>query len=262
MSTAVDVSALIGPYPFRELPHPDPQTLIGVLDREGIARAWVGHLPTAFHRDPRQGNTALYRELTPHRSRLDPAPAVRPDWPAWEGELSRAADEGAVAVRAYPTHWGLGPEHPALVDLAYACASNNLALVLTIRFEDSRQRHAIDVAGDLPAATIRGIARSGSGVRLVVVAAGRALIEEVHWGLTPAERDLVFYDTSWIWGPPENDFAHLLRTIGATRFVYGTGWPLRLAQVTRANIALLPPDLAPPRLGDPSAWPIPSRPRP
>ena len=63
MSHSVDVSALIGPYPFRELPHPDPGTLIGVLDREEIARAWVGHFPTAFHRDPRKGNEALYRDL-------------------------------------------------------------------------------------------------------------------------------------------------------------------------------------------------------
>jgi predicted TIM-barrel fold metal-dependent hydrolase len=251
---ALDVSALIGPYPFREVPHPDPRTLIGVLDREEIARAWVGHLPSAFHRDPRQGNAALYRDLTAYRARLDAAPAIRPDWPDWEAELERAVDEGAGAIRAYPTHWGLGPEHPVLVDLAHACAARRLPLVLTIRFEDSRQRHAIDLAGDLPAATIRGIARAGTGARLVVVAAGRALVEEVHWGLTPAERELVHYDTSWIWGPPENDFAHLLRTIGASRFVYGTGWPMRLAQVTRANLALLPPDLSNPDLADPTRW--------
>lgn len=254
MSVPVDVSALTGAYPFRELPHPDPHTLIGVLDREEIARAWVGHLPAAFHRDPRQSNAALYRDLTAYRSRLDAAPAIRPDWPHWEGELSRALGEGAAAIRAYPSHWGLGPEHPALSELAHACASNALPLILTIRFEDSRQRHAMDVSGDLPAATIRGIARRGTGARLVIVAAGRALIEEVHWGLTPAERDLVYYDTSWIWGPPENDFAHLLRTVGAARFVYGTGWPLRLAQVTRANLELLPADLSSPSLADPSAW--------
>ena len=249
----IDVSALIGAYPFRELPHPDPQTLIGVLDREGIARAWVGHLPTAFHRDPRMGNSTLYRELTPYRSRLDAVPVVRPDWPRWEHELARAVDEGAAAIRAYPSHWSLGPDHPALQQLAHACASNALPLVLTVRFEDGRQRHSIDGAPDLPAATIRGIARSGSGAKLVVVAAGRALIEEVHWGLTPSERENVFFDTSWIWGPPENDFAHLLRRIGASRFVYGTGWPLRLAQTSRANLALLPPDLMDPPLADPGA---------
>jgi predicted TIM-barrel fold metal-dependent hydrolase len=252
VTVGVDVSAMIGPYPFRDIPHPEPAVLLTVLDREGIQAAWVGHLPSAFHRDPHYGNLDLYRQLSADRSRLIPAPAVRPDWPAWESELSRARDEGAKAIRAYPAHWGLGPEHPALAELAHACASSGLPLLLTIRFEDSRQRHSIDVAGDLPAATVRGVARAATGVRLVVIAAGRALIEEVHWGLTPAEREQVFFDTSWIWGPPENDFAHLLRTIGGSRFVYGTGWPMRLAQVTRANLALLPADLSGFQLADPS----------
>jgi predicted TIM-barrel fold metal-dependent hydrolase len=250
----VDVSALIGSYPFRELPHPDPGTLVGVLDRERIERAWVGHLPSAFHRDPRKGNESLYRDLSPFRNRLDPAPVVRPDWPGWERELSRATDEGAVAIRAYPQHWGFGPEHPALVELARASAKAALPVVLTVKFEDGRQRHSLDVAGDLPAATVRGLARAGTQARLVIIAAGRSMIEEIHWGLTPFERELVWFDTSWIWGPPEDDFAHLIRTIGASRFVYGTGWPLRLAQVSRANLALLPPDLSGAALADPATW--------
>ncbi|HEX6317045.1 MAG TPA: hypothetical protein VFZ73_19365 [Gemmatimonadaceae bacterium] len=253
----VDVSALIGSYPFRELPHPDPATLAGVLDREGIERAWVGHLPSAFHRDPRKGNEALYRDLAPHRLRLDPVPTIRPDWPGWERELDRAQREGAAAIRAYPAHWGYGVEHPALVDLARACARAQLPLLLTVRFEDARQRHAIDVAGDLPAATVRNLARARTQVRIIVIAAGRSTIEEIHWGLALLERELVWYDTSWIWGPPEDDFAHLLRTVGAARFVYGTGWPLRLAQLTRANFALLPPDLWETRLEDPATWRAP-----
>jgi hypothetical protein len=38
----------------------------------------------------------------------------------------------------------------------------------------------------------------------------------VHWGLTPEERRLVWWDISWIWGPPEDHLALLLETIGAT----------------------------------------------
>jgi predicted TIM-barrel fold metal-dependent hydrolase len=185
---------------------------------------------------------------------LHAAAVVRPDWPSWQAELGRAIDQGAHAIRAYPTHWGLGPDSSALNELAVACAERKLPLVLTVRFEDGRQRHRLDVAGDLPAATVRGVARAGTGARIVVTAAGRSFIEETHWGLTPAERSLVWYDTSWIWGPPEDDFAHLMRAIGPERFVYGTGWPLRLAQVTRANLALLPSELAGLQLVDPSGW--------
>lgn len=254
MRAPIDVSALVGAYPFRDIPHPDPDVLVRVLDREEIGGAWVGYLPGAFHRDPQPGNLALYRALAAHRDRLHPAPAIRPDWPGWRGALTRAASEGAKAVRAWPMHWGLGPGHPALHELGHACREHDVSLILTVRFEDSRQRHAIDVAGDLPAATVRELARAGTGARVVVVGAGRSFIEEVHWGLTPGERAMAWYDTSWIWGPPEDDFAHLLRTVGPDRFVYGTGWPLRLAQVTRANLALLPPELSGASLADPSTW--------
>jgi predicted TIM-barrel fold metal-dependent hydrolase len=46
-----------------------------------------------------------------------------------------------------------------------------------------------------------------------------------------------------MWGPPGEDLAHLLRTVGRDRFVYGSAWPLRLTQTPRANLALLPDDL-------------------
>jgi len=36
--------------------------------------------------------------------------------------------------------------------------------------------------------------------------------------------------------------------------VYGTAWPLRLAQTPRANLALLPDELAGVTLTDPSGW--------
>lgn len=234
----VDVHCYIGQYPFRHLPHPEPAILERVLEREGVGRAWVGHLPSAFHRDPRHGNTELYRELAGHRERLDPAPTVRPDWPGWERELERALSEGAPAVRAYPPQWGYAPDHSPLIELGHACAAAGLVLLLTVRFEDLRQRSRLDVAGDLSAAAVRAVAR-GTGAAVVVTAAGRDFVEEVHWGLTPDEQRRVWWDISWIWGPPEDHLYRLLGTLGAERFVFGTGWPLRLTQAPSANLALL-----------------------
>jgi hypothetical protein len=250
----IDVNALIGPYPFRSIPHPDPEVLVRVLDREQIDCAWVGHLPTAFHRDPTAGNAELLKALKPHADRLMAAPAIRPDWPGWEVALKSMHDAGAVAVRAYPPQWQLGPHDTSMAELAVACGEAKLPLVLTVKFEDLRQRHPIDVAGDLTAAAIRSLARAGKGVRLIVTAAGREMIEEVHWGLTPDEQQRVLWDISWIWGPPEDHLAKLFRGIGSRRFVYGTHWPLRLTQNPRANLDLLPDDLATAPLGDPGKF--------
>lgn len=240
MTPFIDVNCFIGPYPFRHLPHPEPDVLVRVLEREGIHGAWVGHLPSAFHRDPRHGNAELYRALEPHRETLHPVPTIRPDWPAWGDQVEEAVERGAPAVRAYPQQWGLSPEDGRLKGLAARCAEHGLVLVLTTRFEDLRQRHPMDVAGDLGAAAVRALARSDAGAEILLTAAGADLIREVHWGLTPDERLRVSYDISWIWGPPEDHLADLISTIGAQHFVFGSGWPLRLIQTPRANLDLLP----------------------
>ncbi len=241
----IDVSAWIGGYPFRDIPHPEPDILARVLDREGFGGAWVGHLPSTFFRDPEPGNRALYAALAPHRERLWPAPLIRPDWPKWEEALQAARDEGAPAVRACPPQWGMGPGHPAMAELAHACGEAGLVLHLTVRFEDLRQRHHLDTAGDLSAAAVRALARlPGSKCRIVVAGGSRELIEEVHWGLTPDEQCRVWYDWHWIWGPPEDHFAHLVRTLGPERLTWSSWWPMRLTQQARALVDLLPADLS------------------
>lgn len=248
----IDVNALIGPYPFRYLPHPDPEVLVRVLDREGLSAAWVGHLPSAFYRDPGSGNAALYTAVAPFGDRLRPVPTIRPDWPDWRRSLDTAANAGAPAVRVYPAHWQFAPGDARLAELALACGEARVAVILTVRFEDLRQRHALDVAGDLQAAAVRALARAGNQVRLVVTAAGREFIEEVHWGLTAEEQRRVVWDFSWVWGPPEDHLAKLFRGVGSERFVFGTHWPLRLTQNPRANLDLLPEDLAKAPLADPT----------
>jgi hypothetical protein len=180
-------------------------------------------------------------------------PAIRPDWPKWEHALRHATDAGAPAVRVYPPQWQLGPHDERLRELAIACGAAKIAMLLTVRFEDLRQRHPLDTAGDLTAAAIRDLARAGTNVRLVVTAAGKDMIEEVHWGLTPEEQRRVVWDISWVWGPPEDHLAKLFRSIGSERFVFGTQWPLRLTQSPRANLDLLPPELASATLADPTA---------
>ena len=249
----IDVDTFIGSYPFRELPHPDPDVLVRVLDREEIERAWVGHLPSAFHRDPTPGNAVLLRALERFSARLQPVPCIRPEWPRWEHAVRDAATAGAPAIRAYPPQWGLGPHDTGMRELAIAAGERGMALVLTVRFEDLRQRHWMDAAGDLTAAAVRDLARASEAVKLVVTAAGRDMIEEVHWGLTPEEQRRVYWDIAWIWGPPEDHLAKLFRTVGAERFVYGTQWPLRLTQNPRANLELLPEDLRDARMADASA---------
>ena len=234
----VDHNALVGPYPFRALPDPTPERLAADLARLGVARAWVGHVPSIFYRDVAAGNDELLRQLAPHRTRLLPVPAVNPAYPGWEREVDRAQREGAPAVRTYPTHYGFGAAGPEMRALASACAGAGLVLLLTVRLEDARQRHRLDVAPDLLGADVRAVVRAHPKVEVLVTNADRALIEEVHFGSTPAEAVRVRWDIAWLWGPPDDQLALLRRTVGTDRFVFGTHFPFRLPEAALTRLAL------------------------
>ena len=234
----IDVNAFLGAYPFRRVPGTTPEAVLAAMDRTGVDEAWVSHLPGIFWRDPHEGNPWL-NEVAARRERLQAVAAIHPEIAGWEEVLRAAVATGAAAVRADPTFYGIAPAGPAMRALGAACARAQIPLLLAVRLEDGRQRHPHDVAPELPAAAVRALIRSDPGLRLIVTHADRPFIEEVHFGSTPEEAARLWWDVSWIWGPPEDHLQTLLGTIGAARFVFGTGQPLRIPENAVAKLDLL-----------------------
>jgi len=238
----IDVNSFVGSYPFRRVPGTSPEALLAAMDRTGIDAAWVTHLPGLFWRDPAEGNAWLLATTRQH-PRLRPVPAIHPGFVGWETALAAAVEAGAPAVRCDPTFYGMDPTGSSIRSLAAACGGRGVPLALAVRLEDGRQRHPNDRAEELPPWAVRALVRSDRAVRLLVTHADRPFIEEVHFGSTADEAARIWWDISWIWGPPEDHLQTLLRTIGAERFVFGTGQPLRLPENGGAKLDLL--DLGP-----------------
>ena len=234
----IDVNAFLGAYPFARLPGTSPEALLAAMDRVTIDEAWVTHLPGLFWRDPTEGNRWLYETCRAH-PRLQPVPAVHPGLAHWQDVLNEAVQRGVPAVRCDPGFCGLPPAGPEMRVLAAACGASGLPLLTAVRLEDGRQRHPNDVAPELPAAAVRALIRCDEDLRLVVTHADRAFVEEVYFGSTPTEARRIWWDICWIWGPPEDHLATLLETVGAERFVFGTGQPLRLPEGSLAKLDLL-----------------------
>ena len=234
----IDVNAFLGAYPYARVPGTAPDRLVEALERVDIDEAWVSHLPSLFWRQPTDGNAWLYDTVARER-RLRPVPAVHPGLAGWAATLAEAADHGAPAVRCDPSYYGLDPTGPEVRGLAAACGAARLPLMMAVRLEDGRQRHPNDRAGELPAAAVRALIRSDAAVRLLITHVDRAFIEEVHFGSTPEEAARIWWDISWIWGPPEDHLGTLVETVGVERFVFGTGQPLRIPENAVAKLDLL-----------------------
>ena len=233
-----DCNAFLGAYPWRKVPGTSPDALVKALDRTAIDVAWITHLPSLFWRDPTDGNAWLYQTAREEK-RFKPVPTVHPGLAQWEEVLADAANGGAPAVRCDPLYLGLEPAGGEMRVLTAACGAARLPLMLAVRLEDGRQRHPNDRVGELPAAAVRALIRSDPEVRLLVTHADRGFVEEVHFGSTPEEARRIWWDVSWIWGPPEDHLATLLDTVGIERFVFGTGQPLRLPEASVAKLDLL-----------------------
>ena len=213
----IDVNCFLGAYPYRRVPGTSPEALRRTMARAGIDEAWVSHLPGLFWREPMEGNAWLY-ETTAREPGFRPVPAVHPVLSGWEVALREAADRHAPAVRCDPLFFGLDPTGTEMRVLAAACGAAKVPLMMAVRLEDARQRHPNDQVPELPAAAVRALIRSDGAVRLVVTHADRGFIEEVHFGSTPGT---------------------VLDTVGVERFVFGTGQPLRIPEVSVAKLDLL-----------------------
>lgn len=233
----IDVNGFLGHYPYRRIDGGSPSALVDAMQRVGIAQAWVSNLAAVFWRDPTEGNRIVFQAAM-HQLSLRPVPAVHPGLPGWIEVLEEAVDRAAPCVRADPLCYGLAPNGSEMMALVRAAAERRLPLMMAVRHEDSRQRHPNDAVTDLPASALRALIRSHPEARLIVTHADRGTIEQTHFGATPDEANRLLWDICWLWGPPEDQLQLLVTTMGAGRFCFGTGMPLRIPESSIAKLEL------------------------
>jgi hypothetical protein len=236
--SCVDVNTFLGGYPFRDLGEWKVETLLVEMKRFGITESWISWLPAVFWRDPAAGNPHLYVAAR-QEPRLRPVPAVHPGMPGWQEVVGDALAMHAPCIRCDPTFYGLSVGGAEMADLLALAGEQRLPLLMAVRLEDIRQRHPNDTTPELTPAMVRTLIRIHPRTRLIVTHADREFIEQVHFGATPDEASRILWDISCIWGPPEDHLETLLRTVGVSRFTFGTGTPLRLAETSIAKLDLL-----------------------
>lgn len=236
--TRLDITTFLGDAPWHEFGGWDAPTLLAEMARHQILESWVSFLPALYWRDPAAGNTLLAGALAEHRA-LRPVPAVHPGLPDWEQALEEAVALRAPCIRCDPTWYGLDPHGAPIARLLAAAADLGFPVMMAVRLEDIRQRHPHDTVPELAPWMVRAMIRRHPRARIIVTHADREFIEQVHFGATPEEAARLLWDITWIWGPPEDHLATLLRTVGPRRFAFGTGAPLRLSEASIAKLDLL-----------------------
>ncbi len=137
----LDVNAWLGAWPFQYFHDDTAGKLEERLAAAGIGRALVGSPEAAFNHDCLAANRLLVKRLAGRRT-LHPVPALDPTKGDWNDNLALALDEGAAAVRLFPTfHLYELDSAAALAAVESVAAAGGLSLFVQMRMEDERTHH-------------------------------------------------------------------------------------------------------------------------
>ncbi len=238
----IDCNAYLGHYPFRRLSNITADSLVELMDRNGIDRALVSALPSIFYRDVHSGNQELHEAIRKHLSRFIPIATVNPKYVGWQRDMMEAIETwGMKAVTLIPSHHG----YSLMDELGQAALTSiselNVPLVLTQRFEDRRQRHPWDVAEDLESKTLFDIARTHPRLKLMLSNwIGLDGTKLVNAGL----KGRCLIDFARLHVVLHKDVAKLIEALGVESIAFGSHMPfdyLGPSRVKLANLESLPP---------------------
>ena len=218
----IDVNAYVGHWPFRQLRHNTVQGLLRRMDAHGIDRAVVSSINGIFYKNPHASNEELDRQTRRHRDRLVPFATLKPNYPGWEEDLRRCAEDmGFRGIRLYPQYHGYALTDSDSLDLIDAVTEKAWPVQVPMRVVDRRQRHEWDLARDLEPEEFEAAisARPQTGW-MVLEGLG---LDELR---LPAEARYLM-ELSRMTSVLQRTVQAMMTSAGSQRVAFGTGMPFK-----------------------------------
>jgi predicted TIM-barrel fold metal-dependent hydrolase len=242
----IDVNASLGEWPFGELRHNTPRTLLKWLGAAGIERACAGPLEAILYRDIQQANARLHKAIQPYRDRLLPFYAIDPSGPDWQGDLQQCRREWQPAgVRLLPSYHGYRISDACCMELFEVLQEAGLPVQIAPVVSDPRMHHP---RAYVPAASLEGlldVVRRFPRLSLALL--------NVRVETEPALKDVaavracanLYFDIAWVDGVGQ--VGTLAEKFGDEHILLGTNAPLMIP--TAAVYKLRETDLSEAQVG-------------
>jgi hypothetical protein len=235
----IDVNAYLGPFAFRRLRHNTPAGLLALMDRAGIAQAFVSSAAAITYRNAHAGNEELAEAIQGRRDRLIPCAVLNPAYAGWRDDLRACAGKfGMRGVRLYPRWHNYRLTDPVCLELVLAATELKMAISIPYRVEDRRQQSWLvdipDVNHDEVAALVQAAPQArfilGNGGGFAASALGRR-----HRELPPNYA----IEISLLTAALANETRQLLQTLGSDRLLFGAGMPFHYPEPALVKLHLL-----------------------
>jgi len=188
----IDVSCMVGHWPFRKIRRKSFEDLRKIHEGNGISSGFVSSLDSIFYHDPFEGDEELHNILkgTAYKHVL----TVHPNLPYFSDDIAKGIELfDIMGVRIYPGYHRYSPDSREFQTLCGILKKAALPLFLTLRMEDERLEYIVksrafstdDIAGFIKA--------SGDNVVIISNIRYRELLALKD---VIGPRENVFFDTS------------------------------------------------------------------
>lgn len=208
MTNLVDVQVYVSRWPFRRLPHDEPEQLGRALQSVGITEAWVGNFDALLHRD-----IAAVNQYTVHTCKQmqamgwKPVGCVNPKLPDWEEDFRRCvSDYSMQAIRLHPNYHRYTLSDPDLKSLLARAAEVGVLVQIALSMEDMRTQHPLCAVPRTDPTPLRQLLGDIPNLRVM-------LLNMFHGGRIEAAAELHVAKRTWF------DIATLEGVAGVSRLV-------------------------------------------
>lgn len=230
----VDTNVWLSRWPFRRLPHDEPQALAEMLRRHGVVEAWVGSFDGLLHRDIAAVNERLAngcRETA--ADLLIPFGTVNPRLPDWQEDLRRCHEQHQMpGIRLTPGYHGYGLDVPEAAELLAEASRRGLIVELVIALEDQRTQHPLHRAALVDAAPLAELVRRMPELRLVLLGAPGVLKPDLIERLAAAGQ--VYFEIATLEGV--GGVAKLIDRVTLDRVLFGSAAPFFYFESARLKL--------------------------
>lgn len=217
-----DVSVYVARWPFRRITADETDSLVPLLRRGGVARAWTSSLDALLHRDVAAVNSRLVEICSQQgQGLLLPFGCVNPTLTDWEEDLRRCHEVHHMAgIRLHPNYHGYKLDDPRLLRIAESAERRGLVVQIATEMEDRRTQHSLALVPPVEVSPLVDLAKHFPNLKLVVL--GLSLASPLATRLAGAGR--VHLDISHHEGL--QGLSRARQSVPADRLLFGSHTPL------------------------------------
>lgn len=222
----IDINAYTGHWPFKRLRGNSCEGILERMKEYGTDLSVITNLNGVFYKNTQSANEELYEEIRSKRAFSDrflPFGVINPIYAGWKDDFNTCVKNfGIKGIRVFPNYHDYTIDDPNLLDLVKMARDNNVAIALTMRIVDSRQRSWMDLSTEWALKDYLPLLRAVPDAKFMLLNLSTPLAMSEQDERTIREGN-VLIDTS---GRYISNFASFVKRFGKNKFAFGTHFPV------------------------------------